>query len=368
MSKKRDTILWINHAISYFKSQGKTQKDMSNVLCIEESRISEMKTAKRLLSPSERQSIIDFCGAPRRESGRFEHALCFNSVDTFVASFDELMENRYLRELIRFFQDHENQANLLSKCIPIEDENGNYIETIRLSDIDEMIRDDDLEDTFQRYHHWLKNQNENSCLKMPVFNSSVLVEDKDVFHLIYQLWMLVKQCPTFLLATEESFNLNPVVDVEEVVITGEKVLLIENSSKPKPVNQPIIERFGDGRRYPNNKCIKHDLWQSIRCELYLSEDMNYHLLIHLSHEYQICSYPDTEKYGDGAVHMSELTWQTDVDENDLLVVIENINSLKLFSIIEDVRKWCGLPIDNHLELKRRIAKSGGYVPGARVLV
>lgn len=27
MSKKRDTILWINHAISYFKSQGKTQKD-----------------------------------------------------------------------------------------------------------------------------------------------------------------------------------------------------------------------------------------------------------------------------------------------------------------------------------------------------
>ncbi len=54
MSKKRDTILWINHAISYFKSQGKTQKDMSNVLCIEESRISEMKTAKRLLSPSER--------------------------------------------------------------------------------------------------------------------------------------------------------------------------------------------------------------------------------------------------------------------------------------------------------------------------
>ncbi|WP_025524914.1 hypothetical protein [Vibrio parahaemolyticus] len=122
-----------------------------------------MKTAKRLLSPSERQSIIDFCGAPRRESGRFEQALCFDNVDTFVASFGELMENRYFRELIRFFQDHENQTNLLSKCIPIEDENGNYIETIRLPDIDEMIRDDDLEDTFQKYHHWLKKQSEDNC-------------------------------------------------------------------------------------------------------------------------------------------------------------------------------------------------------------
>ncbi|TOF42840.1 hypothetical protein CGJ22_25075, partial [Vibrio parahaemolyticus] len=68
--------------------------------------------------------------------------------------------------------------------------------------------------------------------------------------------------------------------------------------------QPIIERFGDGCRYPKNKCIKHDLWKTVRCELYLSEDMNYHLLIHLSHEYKICSYPDAEKYGDGAVHMN----------------------------------------------------------------
>jgi len=57
-----------------------------------------------------------------------------------------------------------------------------------------------------------------------------------------------------------------------------------------------------------------------------------------------------------------------VKENDLFVVIENIDSRKLFSIIEDVRKWCALPIDNHFELKKNIARAGGYVPGARVLV
>ncbi|WP_211253010.1 hypothetical protein [Vibrio pacinii] len=43
MSTKRDTILWIEHAISYFKTQGKTQKEMSKFLDLSESRISEMK-------------------------------------------------------------------------------------------------------------------------------------------------------------------------------------------------------------------------------------------------------------------------------------------------------------------------------------
>jgi len=35
--------------------------------------------------------------------------------------------------------------------------------------------------------------------------------------------------------------------------------------------------------------------------------------------------------------------------------------------IEIIRKWCGWPYDFNDDIKREVAKVGGYVPGAEVL-
>lgn len=364
MSKKRDTILWINHAVSYFKNQGKAQKDMAAILGLEESRISEMKTGKSLLSDSQKQAISEICGSPRRDPGRFEIALCYNKLDDFFSSFCDLMENRYLRNLIVFFQNKENQTNLLSHCIPVEDMEGNYNETITLSDIDTLVRHDELNEIFQRYQMWLQNIDGAERPNMSLLIDRISVNDKNSFHLLYQLWFTIKRCPTFALSNAKPFNLSPVIHTEEIILTGKKVLIIENNGKVNPINQPIIERFGSHEHFPSNEFIKHDCWHSVHCELYLSEDMNYHLTIQLSNDFRIEYFP----YDDDINNTNELDFEVCVKENDLFVVIENIDSKKLFPIIEDVRKWCALPIDNHRTLKKNIARAGGYVPGARVLV
>lgn len=364
MSKKRDTILWINHAVSYFKNQGKAQKDMAAILDLEESRISEMKTGKSLLSASQKRAIIEICGSPRRDPGRFEIAHCYNNLGDFFSSFCDLMENRYLRNLIVFFQNKENQASLLSHCIPVEDMEGNYNETVTLSDIDTLVRHDELNEIFQRYQMWLQKIDGEERPNMYLLIDRISVDDKNSFHLLYQLWFTIQRCPTFVLSNDKPFNLSPVIHTEEIIITGKKVLIIENNGKINPINQPIIERFGSYGNIPSNEIIKHDHWHSVHCELYLSEDMNYHLTIQLSNNSFIESFP----YEDDISNTNELDFEVCVKENDLLVVIENINSMELFSIIEDVRKWCALPIDNHFKLKKNIASSGGYVPGARVLV
>ncbi|MCQ9065322.1 hypothetical protein [Vibrio diabolicus] len=364
MSKKRDTILWINHAISYFKNQGKAQKDMAAILGLEESRVSEMKTGKSLLSESQKQAIIEICGSPRRDPGRFEVALCYNKFDDFFSSFCDLMENRYLRNLIAFFQNKENQTNLLSHCIPVEDMESNYNEAITLSDIDALVRHDESNEIFQRYQMWLQNIDGAEHPNMSLLIDRISVDDKNSFHLLYQLWFTIQRCPTFVLSNTKQFNLNPIIHTEEIILTGKKILIIENNGKLNPINQPIIERFGSHEKLPSNELIKHDFWHSVHCELYLSEDMNYHLTIQLSNDYCIESFP----YEDDISNTNHLDFEVSVGENDLLVVIENINSMELFSTIEDVRKWCALPIDNHFKLKKNIARSGGYVPGVRVLV
>lgn len=90
--------------------------------------------------------------------------------------------------------------------------------------------------------------------------------------------------------------------------------------------------------------------------------MNYHFLIQLSPRIIGEWAPIDEE------SQSDLAYFGDLRPDDRLIVILNINSLSLYQQIEDVRKWFGLPSDSLFELKQEIAKAGGYVPGAKVLL
>ncbi|MCQ8867683.1 hypothetical protein ACED56_15430 [Vibrio splendidus] len=366
MSTKRDTILWIEHAISYFKTQGKTQKEMSKFLDLSESRISEMKVGKRALTTSERQRIIDICGSPRRNSGRYERAYYFESLDRFFDVYGEFIESRYHNNLLTQLRSKEVQSKLLASFDIFENGKFNDKGYIELSDIDKLIRSNEADEVFERYSSWLREEDGARQPKMEFMDSDVVLDDKKAFHLLYQLWFFVQSETSFYLCNEEPHNIAQLSHCEDIIMTGEKVLLMSNEGELRPVNEPVLDKFGSLNRYPDS--LKPEIWQAVRVEFYLSEEMNYHIFIQLSPKRNIFTYLDVEKYGDNAAYMDELFQIAEVDTEDLLIVIENLNASALWSSVENVRKWCALPSDSNYKLKQRIAKFGGYVPGARVLV
>ncbi len=394
---KYDTILWINHAIAYFSSIDKKQKDLAAQLGIEETRLSEMKRGKGSLSPNLMKKISDLCGAPRRKPGRFEYAEVYSCFESFTSNFTNITNNRFMRGLVDLFQDKNNQDQLTKFCYVLDADNRNA-NSATLSDINDLLRNEEFSKVCTKYLIWLRDyekassrtwegwSNENSSVDFtPILRiGQINIRDKSVFNALFRLWLLVSNCPEFQFG--EPLNLQPVVPLSSIILTGQKVLVFSNCIQRSVVggidrlalNEGHVAKFGYPYGYPRdwvqdefyinfNEFGQPIEWKEVRCELYLSENMNYHLVVHLSQS-GIQSYPDWDKYGSSAEFMDKTTYVTTVcPESDRLAVIENINSLDLFRVVEEARKWCGLPKDNLFELKRKIALSGGHVPGARLL-
>lgn len=337
--QKQDTILWINHAINFFKNQDKTQKEMAVLLGLEESRISEMKSGKSNMLPSTKRLINELCGTPRQEPGRWERVYISESVESFITNFDDFDLNNYLRKGLQGLKGQENKAEFLKNCTFRDSDHD-----VSFSDIDEFVRHDGFKDAYQECQEKLKRQHYYERQTLSVGDIAIRIDNQETFEWLEIVWLLAEKDPEFTITNIDQYNINPILQIQEVVLTGRKVLVIEKNIKPKSYS-----------------------WQNVRIELYLSQNTNYHLLVHLSDRDIRAVTVDIEKYGDSALGVDECNLLVDVEDEDSLVLIENINSLDLFTTIDDVRKWCGLPRDHFTELKRRIAKYGGHIPGVRVL-
>ncbi|MEZ8742734.1 MULTISPECIES: helix-turn-helix domain-containing protein [Photobacterium] len=398
---KHDTILWINHAIANFKSLGKNQKDLATKLGLEESRLSEMKNGAGTISPSLMERIVDLCGAPRRNSGRFETVEVYDSLDTFFELFRPVTENRFFRNLIETF-NKESYINQVCKHSYLEPGTFDCSEpdakrALTIARINELIRSeefcavcvqykDHLHQENGRYFDWKNDRcgegwQERECFKM----NGLYIKEFRVFHGLYLLWILSSQVDNYCFASGEPVNLNPLKDITPVVLIGSCLLFMQNSrlDEHSPINQASKELFGkkehysdlNGRMFDEYEDLDYisgesfhfpDFWGNVCCELYLSDNMNYHLLIHLAPSMIIRLIdPDIDNEYKASLDINQLS---DIASKDRAAVITNINPLDLFRQIEEVRKWCGLPQDSHYELKKQIAKAGGYIPGAKVLV
>lgn len=382
---KHDTILWINHAIAKFNGLDKKQKDLADALGIDDSRLSEMKKGKGTISKNLIDKIVDLCGAPKRGKGRFEYAEMYNSLNDFMDKYDSVSTNRYYHRLIKSFSEKDytdmflSNVSLVSETLNDQCSETRQAFTINL--INEIIHSREFNDICMNYQDSLITANgkkikwENYCPQgsyRDVFMmKGLIIKDKNVFHALYLQWVLINKYPEYEFSIEKQLNVEPLPDSIPLVITGERILTLSNHGlrSSSPINRPSLEKFGSvdshhellTRHYYEEKInTKPDYWKEVRCELFLGEAMNYHLLIHLS---PACiGYYDTFDVADINV------WEAAVEKEDRVAVITNINPLSLLNDMEELRKWCGLASDNHYELKRSIAKSGGYVPGARVLV
>jgi len=391
---KHDTILWINHAVANFKGLGKNQKDLAEQLGIEPERVSEMKSGKGTISPNLMYKIVDLCGAPRRNPGRFEYAEIYNDLESFFSGFDLVTENRFYRKLLKSLTSQEYINVILNKCKLEEMSNEDMVQsdtrTLILDRVNSLIKDNEFVDLCYQYqHHLIESSyfstfkwgysdyawgNKREKLKM----GGLFIQNTLIFHCLYLIWLLTNKVSNFKFGDTSSLNLNLIKDLSPVVMTGKRILTIQSeyTNFELNLNKEIAQKLGCISNYPklhDYSCLfdkddnkiepQPDHWGDLRGEIYLSENMNYHVLIHFSYGTVEYNEPLTEEH-----YVEHNDREPIVKTKDRIAVITNINALDLFRTIEEIRKWYGLPVDHHYELQQNIAKAGGYVPGARVLM
>ncbi|MEZ9724384.1 helix-turn-helix domain-containing protein [Vibrio splendidus] len=392
---KNDLILWVTHAIAHFESLGKKQKDLANSLGIEATRLSEMKTGKGTLSPNLIERITELCGAPRRNPGRFEYAELYPDLDTFFLSLLPVTENRFYKKILTMLSNADYLDSIISHCSSREDNN---LETSlsreqAIDNINSLLVKDEFQSICLNYQKhlldsglswtfkWANTEKQGWNSKDKLIIENITISDERIFHSLYLSWCLKQHIIEYEFGSERLVNINPTKDRTSLVMTGDRILTLQSESSVNyPINKEIEKLLGSAHSYkdihsrnspfgdqpilsPKKQEPKPDRWGDIRCEVYLSENMNYHFLIHMTadimefEDQNILEYP-TELNDREPI----------VQPNDRIAVITNISSLELYRQVEELRKWVGMPSDNLYKLKQKIAKAGGYVPEAIVLL
>lgn len=391
---KNDLILWITHAIAHFESLGKKQKDLANALGIETTRLSEMKNGKGNLSQNLIERITELCGAPRRNPGRFEYAELYTDLDDFFSSFIPVTENRFYRKILNMLSDADNLDAIINHCGSKDtDELDTPLsrqETI--DNINALMTNEEFHSICLEYKKHLLNSGgslrfywgdtEKNSFKSndKLIIENITISDERIFHSLYLAWCLKQHINEYKFGSERLANIKPLKDRVSIVMTGECILtLLSGCSGNYRINKEITNSLGNTSCYESiysfnspfgyhsfdspKKEPKPDQWRDIRCEVYLSENMNYHFLIHMEEE----SMEFEDK--DILENPTELEdCDPIVQPNDRVAIIANISSLELYRQVEELRKWVCMPSDNLYQLKKKIAQAGGYVPEAVVLL
>ncbi len=365
---KEESIRWINHAIAFYESLSKKQKELAKDLGIEESRLSELKNPHKPLkvSPNQIRLITKLCGSPKRDPGRFEYAELYDSLDAFFNQYIAVTLNRFHRDIYESLTRETILGGILEKCSFEMEDREQQVEAInqlvRSTEFAEICKDAD----FNRKVNNSSKDNFSLCTQPYGFT----INDEETSHRLRQLWSLVEVLPEFKLGKRCKNGLDLIVPDTPLVLTGNRIaaFMSNNHPLPPPANKLIKDELNtlvNGDFSTAKHIPELDDWETIRVELYLSEAMNYHILIHMSDSVlhpsnHLHEYPCSDDF-------EWCNYDAAVGKKDRIAVIQNVNTLDLFREIEELRKWQGLEEDNLYELKKNIAKAGGHIPGALVL-
>ena len=364
---KEESIKWINHAISFYEGLEKNQKELAEYLGIAESRISELKNPNKTLKVSNNQiqQIIQLCGSPKRGPGRFEYVELYNNLADFFEYTIPVTLNRYHRVVAEYFSSRDTLDEILNS-ISFQ----SSIKNEQIQSINKLVRTQEFQSLCNESDFKSKV---DDLLRTDKCTFNAKPKNSKIFHILHLLTLFVNEHPSFELDTTLNKTITPLKPSIPIVLTGHRItaFLPEDRSFTYPINKQIqkelkIEAYNSLELLNSHELPQLDKWKSIRVEIYLSENMNYHILIHMSvgdMRPLDLNYIATTDQGN-----KWCNYDTAIETKDRLAVIKNINSLDLFNTIEELRKWQGLPQDNLYELKQEIAKAGGYIPGAQVLV
>lgn len=360
---KEESVLLIQHAISAIKNEGETQRDLATYLEVEQPRLTEAKKGKWKIGNSQRQLIIDRFGYPRRGKGEYIKAELYGTVSKFIDDFESSSKARYKRRLYQLFTRSDYQQLI-----------GSYF---RLSDFSDVDIDKALNLKLEclekllilgGFTQWIDAQRENESKERSIsaIEASILHEaglmissfvDSSVYVILYKLGLFkLYVMPSFTFISSESV---PSLTNTELVLSGDVVLNYSKNVKHETLNSvgnfhgaygrsffPIYSGKLGGEHIQSGAAINSmpDRWDSAEMRLFLSESMEYHLVIHLIKE----------------AHMYDIGGSRSI-------VVTCIDRIGFLQELELIRKWLGLPHDMYDQVKSEIAKVGGFIPGARVL-
>jgi hypothetical protein len=374
---KEESMLLIQHAISAYFNEGKNQKELGTLLGIDGSRISEGKIGKWKLSPSQRQIIIDNYGYPRRGKGQYIKAEVYDTVTDFIDDYEESSKKRLKRRLYELLMRKDYQDVIVSHFKKSEAMlqlygNGSKPPEPMVCDISIIEKLLSQPETKM----WYDNYRDCSHYNISSFKSLLTSVDTrlpkysndDFQKILYRIAQF-----KFELMPEFSFFCDvdvPSIPRKELIITGDEVLNFKSNCSGVEFNNTagLLGQFKQEITFVSNAIPKGseinekpDHWGCATLKLYLSESMGYHLWIRLDPFFHHDEFDLQEtkmvKRLDGII------------EDGLVrnIVIKDLCRINFLKEIEIIRKWCGWHHDFNDDIKRKVAKVGGYVPGAEVL-
>ncbi|WP_257274500.1 helix-turn-helix transcriptional regulator [Endozoicomonas sp. SESOKO4] len=395
-----ESKLFIHHALESVKSSGGNQKQLAELLGIEETRLSEAKNGRYSITPSAKQMIIEHFGMPRPGKGVYVKGEVYDSLDEFICNYEQSSLDRHLSRLAKTFSrsDYQEIACGLFYCL-VDNVSASEKRDLKIKMINGILNDDRFVEWGKKVSSYIYGVENPACNShksyddppepLPDFSSELendllkgfIDSERKLFsfpkgrdihkeefrNTFYWLWLLKYHMPEFKFGFPFDVKTH---QMKQIVLTGrvimddthqtEKVRDI-NLHKASEVSTQYsrYEKLGHvpylGRYVhpevsidPQSKInSKPDYWPITHLKLFMNESMEYHLWIKLARDYQYSDSPQM------------------ADERD--IIIRKIHWKDLFSDIEKIRKWVGAANSPEESIKTQIALAGGFIPGAEVL-
>lgn len=378
---KEESMLLIQHAISAYLNEGKNQKELGALLGIEGSRISEGKVGKWKLSPSQRQVIIDNYGYPRRGKGQYIKAEVYDTVTEFIDDYEVSSKKRLKRRFSELLMRKDYQDVIVSHLKKVEGMvslygYGSERAEPMVCDISIIEKLLSQPETKIWYDSYLERSHNASSQRDRNFKSLLTsVDTRLPKYSGHGLQVVLYRIAQFKFELMPEFSFFRDVDVpsiprKELIITGDEVFNFKSDCSGVEFNNAadLLGPFEQERTFVSNAIPKGseindkpDNWGCATLKLYLSESMGYHLWIRLDAFFHHDEFDLQEtkmvKRLDGII------------EDGLVrnIVIKDLCRMNFLKEIEIIRKWCGWHHDFNDDIKREVAKVGGYIPGVEVL-
>gem|GEM_PF-5414560 len=361
---KEESMLLIQHAISGIINEGENQQVLAKYLEVDPPRLTEAKKGRWTMRDYHRTLIIDRFGYPRRGKGEYIKASVYETVSAFTDDYVPSSKVRYKRRLYELFTRTDYQL-LIGSYFILPDfigiDNPDALK-MKLHRLEKLL----LLDGFTQ---WLDEQrsNDSNNKSIDTLADSILFEvgltissfvENRVYIVLYKLGLFkVDVMPSFTFASTADV---PSLANSELVLTGDVVLNYSDIVNETGTLNSVSCVHGEYGRSFFPTCAGNfivdsivqgseinsmpDHWNKVEMRLFLSENMEYHLVINLIKECYVYDINDARN-----------------------VVVTCIDRIGFLQEIEKMRKWLGLSYDMHDQLKSKLAKVGGFIPGARVL-
>ena len=327
--------------------------------------------------------IIENYGYPRRGKGHYIKAEVYDTVTEFIDDYEDSSKKRLKRRWYELLMRKDYQDVIVRTLASSKESFGNNIggysefelPMFDIELVDRILLQPEMKIWYDNYHSKKESDDNYFSLMSSIHDDLIDNLDSQFEPMLYRIAQF-----KFELMPDFSFDENvdvPSVGCRELVITGDEVLNFKTDCRYVSFNA-AADIFGHRDtlyEFPIFKSgewlvpeeteinCKPDNWDRVILRLYLSEDMHYHLWIRLD---DVCHIDknemdcDTENYE---------RFHAGIYEDGLVrnIVIKNLCRINYLKEIEMIRKWCGWPCDFNDDIKREVAKVGGYVPGAEVL-